>query len=167
MTRSHVLGYSPLQVGLHWGIAALVLFQLLFGESMGEVQRATARGIAVSGTEAGLATAHYWVGIAILALVLLRLVLRLTLKVPAPLETAGRWAARLASAAHVAFYVLLVAVPVTGLLAVYASPSFGGIHELGKPLFIILIGLHAAAALYHQFWLRDGTLRRMLVPGES
>ena len=67
MTRSHVLGYSPLQVGLHWGIAALVLFQLLFGESMGEVQRATARGIAVSGTEAGLATAHYWVGIVLVA----------------------------------------------------------------------------------------------------
>ena len=165
MNRSLVRGYSPLQLVLHWGIAALVLFQLVFGESMGEAQRAAARGTILTGTDATLATAHYWVGIAVLALVLLRLVLRLTRSVPAPMETAGRLAARLAGVAHAAFYVLLVVVPVTGLLAVYVSPEFGDIHEIGKPVFIVLIALHAAAALYHQFWLRDGTLRRMLVPG--
>jgi cytochrome b561 len=27
-----------------------------------------------------------------------------------------------------------------------------------------LIGLHAAAALFHQFWLKDGLLMRMLRP---
>ncbi|BCP55042.1 cytochrome b [Kaistia sp. 32K] len=165
MTGSDVRGYSPLQVGLHWVIALLVLFQLVFGESMSHAQRGALRGTPVSASDAALATAHYWVGIAILILVLLRLALRLTRSTPRPLETAGRLAARLASAAHVAFYVLLVAVPVTGLLAIYVSRSFGGIHELGKPAFIVLIALHAAAALYHQFWLRDGTLRRMVVPG--
>jgi cytochrome b561 len=167
MSRSLVRGYSPLQVGLHWGIAVLVLFQLVFGESMGEVQRAAERGISVTGTDATLATAHYWVGIAILALVLFRLVLRLTRSVPVPAETAGRLAARLARIAHAAFYVLLVVVPLTGLLTIYVSPEFGDIHEFGKPIFIALIALHAAAALYHQFWLRDGTLRRMLVPDAS
>jgi cytochrome b561 len=34
-----------------------------------------------------------------------------------------------------------------------------------KPAFIILIAIHALAALYHQFWLKDGTLKRMLAPG--
>ncbi|HEV7286534.1 MAG TPA: cytochrome b/b6 domain-containing protein [Kaistia sp.] len=71
----------------------------------------------------------------------------------------------LARLTHIAFYVLLVAVPVTGILAYWFIPSLGDVHELGKPAFIVLIALHAAAALWHQFWLRDGLLLRMLKPG--
>jgi cytochrome b561 len=40
----------------------------------------------------------------------------------------------------------------------------GDIHALAKPVFIVLISIHAAAALFHQLWLRDGTLKRMLLP---
>ena len=34
MTTHEKLGYSSIQIALHWSIAALVLFQLIFGESM-------------------------------------------------------------------------------------------------------------------------------------
>jgi len=69
-----------------------------------------------------------------------------------------------AKLSHLAFYVVLVLMPVTGLLAFYVGDPYGDIHELGKPLLIALIALHAFAALYHQFWLKDGTLRRIVVP---
>jgi cytochrome b561 len=69
-----------------------------------------------------------------------------------------------AALSHGAFYVLLIAAPILGLLAYYVGEPFGDLHEICKPLLIILIGLHAAAALFHQLWLKDGTLRRMLVP---
>jgi cytochrome b561 len=39
-------------------------------------------------------------------------------------------------------------------------------HEFGAKALIALIGLHAAAALFHQFVLRDDVLQRML-PGTS
>jgi cytochrome b561 len=70
-----------------------------------------------------------------------------------------------AALSHAAFYALLVAAPILGVLAYYLGKPFGDLHELCKPALIILIGAHAAAALFHQFWLKDGTLRRMLVPG--
>jgi len=35
-------------------------------------------------------------------------------------------------------------------------------HEFGAKALIALIGLHAAAALFHQFVLRDNVLQRML-----
>ena len=82
---------------------------------------------------------------------------------PPPVET-GRAVAILARVSHAAFYVLLIAVPVTGILDFYFHLPTGGLHELDKPLFILLIALHVAATLWHQFIRHDGTLRRMLVP---
>ena len=89
--------------------------------------------------------------------------MRLRLGAPVLKET-NQLLAFFAKAVHWAFYALLVIVPVTGLLAVYANPEIGEIHQLAKPIFIVLIAVHAAAAVFHQFVLRDGTLSRMLVP---
>ncbi len=156
-------GYSGLQISLHWIIASLVLFQLLFGESMTTVVDAAEEGGAVSPQDQFLASSHYWVGLAVLGLVVIRLAVRLVAGAPKAAGATG-WMSTAASVAHWLFYALLVAVPVSGLLAFYVSGDIGDIHSLGKPAFIILILLHAAAAFLHQFVLKDGTLRRMLVP---
>jgi cytochrome b561 len=65
---------------------------------------------------------------------------------------------------HTVFYILLILMPALGLLAYYLGDPYGDLHELGKPILIILIALHLCASLYHQFWLKDGTLQRILVP---
>jgi cytochrome b561 len=151
--------YTLSQIMLHWSIAALVIWQLVFGESMEALEHR-------AGADAGelfLANTHIWFGFAILALVALRIALRLWHGAPAP-EEPNRAAALLARAAHAAFYVLLVAMPVTGILDFYFHLPTGEIHELGKPLFIALIALHVAATAWHALIRRDGTLRRMLVP---
>jgi cytochrome b561 len=163
MTVDVKSGYSGIQITLHWLIALLVLFQLVFGESMTTVVDAAEEGTAVSPADHFLATSHYWVGISVLVLVLLRLVVRLASGAPQPAASSG-WMSRAATATHWLFYLLLVAVPATGLMALYVNDAFGDIHALGKPVFIVLIALHAAAALFHQFFLKDGTLKRMLVP---
>ena len=155
-------GYSGMQITLHWVIALLVLFQLIFGESMGEVGRAVARGETPDATDQFLASAHYWVGIAILALVALRILMRVVQGAPAPIGAGLQLKA--AKAIHAIFYLLLIAVPVTGLLAVYVNEEIGEVHEIGKPLFIAFIVLHALGALFHHFKLKDETLRRMFVP---
>jgi len=71
-----------------------------------------------------------------------------------------------ASASHGLFYLLLLATPILGLLAFYVGDSWGDIHSLAKPAFIVLIAVHAIAAVYHQFWLKDATLTRMMSPVE-
>jgi cytochrome b561 len=156
-------GYSVLQISLHWLVALLVLFQLVFGESMTEMVDAAEEGNTLSPFDQFMGNAHYWVGIAILALVCIRLIVRIATGAPAPVP-GNRLMVLAGEAAHWLFYVLLFAVPVTGLLAIYVNDEFGEIHELAKPAFILLIVLHAGAALYHHFFLKDSTLRRMLVP---
>ena len=158
-------GYAPIQIILHWLIAAIILFQIVFGESMVTATDAAEEGTALSATDAILASAHYWAGISILLLVAVRLVIRLRTGAPEPID-GNPILVFLAKATHWAFYALLVAVPISGLVTVYINPEVGDIHQLAKPAFVILIGLHAAAALFHQFILRDGTLRRMLVPAK-
>ena len=162
VTNARPAGYSALQILLHWFIAALVAFQLLFGESMGEVEEAAERGSSVSGEDQWLADAHYWVGIVILLAAALRLFIRLSRGAPAPVDTG--WSARLANLAHAAFYVLLIAMPITGLMAVYVSEEIGEFHSIGKPVFIILIILHVVGAVYHQLTSDKGVMKRMMSP---
>jgi cytochrome b561 len=157
-------GYSATQIVLHWLVAALVVFQLFFGESMGHVMRAERRGTVPDPTDVTLAGLHYWIGLAILALVGVRLLARWRFGAPEAASEAPNWAVQAARLSHALFYVLLAAAPVTGLLAYYFRYPYGDIHELAKPVFIVLIGIHAAAALWHEFWLKDGTLRRMVLP---
>lgn len=165
MAKTSKTGYSGLQIGLHWIIAALVLFQLIFGESMTAVVDAVDEGGTASSSDQLVGTAHYWVGLAILVLVAIRLAVRIRQGAPAHAPGRAPFTVLAATAMHWGFYGLLFAVPVFGLLAYYFGGSFGDIHALAKPVFIVLIGLHAAAALFNQFVLRDGTLKRMLVPG--
>jgi len=155
-------GYSAPQIVLHWLIALLVLFQLLFGESMGAVRRAARRGVVPDPSDVWLSDMHYWVGLSIIMLVLVRIGARWRFGVPVAVRE--DWTARVARGLHFLFYVLLVATPVTGLLAYYYPSLLGDIHELSKPLFIVLITVHAAAALWHQLWLKDGMLVRMTRP---
>lgn len=166
MSLPRANGYAPIQIGLHWLIAALVLFQLVFGESMVTATDAAEEGTTLGTTDAVLATAHYWVGICVLVLVAVRLAVRLRMGAPAPAE-GNAIMALAAKTTHWLFYILLVAVPVTGLITVYINPEMGEIHQLAKPAFIVLIAIHAGAALFHHFILRDGTLRRMLVPAKT
>lgn len=158
-----VRGYSTIQIGLHWLIAALVLVQLVIGESMAAFVEAAEEGERVSATDANLAGVHYYFGIAILALVAVRLTLRLGRGAP-PAPVANRALELAGRIVHWLFYALLVVAPITGLLGYYFGDPFGEIHELSKSVFIGLIALHVAASLYHQFWLKDGLLWRMLRP---
>ena len=163
MDSTERTGYSTVQILLHWTIAALVIFQLIFGESMGAVADAMRDNITASPTDQQLASLHYWFGIAILALVAIRIGVRLYRGAP-PSNGMSPLAERAAQLAHTLFYLLLIVVPVTGLLGYYLGDPWGDLHTWGKPAFIVLIAIHASAALFHQFWIKDGTLRRMLVP---
>ena len=159
-----VRGYTIYQIGLHWLIAALVFVQLIFGESMTEAIEAAEDGGPVSSLTGNLAGMHYYFGIAILALVAVRLALRLKNGAPPPPTETSRAIELAGSVSHCLFYALLVVVPVTGLLGYYYGDPYGEWHTFAKPVFIGLIALHVAASLYHQFWRKDGLLMRMLKP---
>lgn len=157
-------GYAAVQIALHWAIALLVLFQLLSGGTMTEAGNIFAAGGTPTPFQNNVSNAHYWIGISILALVLVRLVVRIALGAPQPAAGTARWMVVAANGVHHLFYLLLIVTPLLGLAGYYYGDPYADIHAAAKPVFILLIVGHAGAAIFHQFWLKDGTLRRMFVP---
>lgn len=164
---------------LHWTPALLVLALLGLGTAIARME--------LSLSTLWLFSLHKSLGIAVLLLTALRLAWHRVSPPPAPLPAPAPWQTALARAVHRTFYVLLVAIPLSGWIGSGASGLdvivFGGlrlpplvapsiavedaafaVHRLLTRLFAALVLLHAAAAL-HRARAGDGTLRRMLRGG--
>lgn len=159
-----VTGYSRAQISLHWAVALLIIYQLVFGEDMSHAWRAL-RDNPETATSFG-AWVHIIAGILVLILALWRLALRMTRGVPEAPEVESPLIRLAGSLTHGGLYLLMLALPITGLLAWYGGISaLAPLHgELLKLLTIVLIGLHVLGALYHQFVRRDGLMDRMRRP---
>ncbi|MFO1181199.1 cytochrome b [Ottowia sp.] len=169
--------YHPLQIGVHW----LTLLLLIAVYALIEL-----RGIYPKGSAAHdlMKTWHFMLGLTVFALALVRLPLRLALHAPPITPALPAWQDHLAHAMHWALYGFLLVMPLLGWLTLSAKgqpiPFFGlelpaligpdkataknleDIHELIGNVGYALIGLHAAAALWHHYVTRDDTLERML-----
>ena len=167
--------YHPVLVGLHWFLAAFIVLALglgMFG----------LKTIPNSSPHKIEALRSHMIGAGvILTLMVVRLVVRLRSARPEPATTGSAFLDRVAKISHVAFYGLVAGMIVTGLatalLADLPAIVFGGsgaplpesfmafptrvVHGVIAKVFVALIAVHATAALYHQFILRDGLIKRM------
>ncbi|MDP3261908.1 MAG: cytochrome b/b6 domain-containing protein [Tabrizicola sp.] len=152
--------YSRTQIVLHWIIAVLIIGNLIFGEEIGDAYD-TLRDTGVANYDL-MTLGHIGAGVLVLLFGIWRLGLRLRRGVP---ETTGAGSAltdRASAVVHWVFYALILAVPTTGLAAWFGGlHEAADLHELAKPVFIVLIAAHVAGALWHHFWLKDGLLDRM------
>lgn len=155
------LGYSALQIWLHWIVAVLVVFQLIFGEAIsGGFDARVEDGASGYTTQALL---HIAAGVLIGLFMLWRLVQRFGRGVPD--EGAGLQGLA-AKVGHWAFYAILIVAPLVGLAAWFGkSEDIADLHTTVKPVLIVLIAVHVLAALWHHFILKDGLLLRMKRPG--
>jgi cytochrome b561 len=166
--------YSLLSIALHWTMALAIGAAWIIGSLLDGMPRGPDR-VAAQGT-------HALIGLAILALVLPRLLARLTGAQP-PAE-GPRWEQRLGQAGHLLLYALMIALPVTGLaigmsgrgpmpvLGLFEIPnvltSFGmwrtlkNVHEVLSKLLLGVVLLHLMVTLWHAFVRRDGVAARMM-----
>lgn len=152
--------YSRMQIALHWAIAALIGVNYFVSEGMEEVFDANMEGQVSSTTTS---VVHVYVGVAVIALVVLRLILRLVQGVPAAVDSGKPLMDMAAKAVHAALYLLMLAVPVLGAVSWFGGiDATAGLHVLAMNVMMIIVLVHAAAAIFHQFVLRDGVLMRMV-----
>jgi cytochrome b561 len=172
--------YTGVSKTLHWVIALLAFSQLAMGKLF-EVE---------AGEPGSLFFWHTAFGLLVLALMVVRLGWRLTHAVPAQPPTTPGWQQLAARATHLAFYGLLIALPVSGWLLASLdgdAVSFFGLflvpplpvpggeasedlleegHELLGNILLVLSGIHVLAGLKHHYIDRDDVLRRMM-PGSG
>lgn len=169
--------YGSLSISIHW--LMLILFIAVYASI--NLRELYEKG---SDPRELLKTWHFMLGMLVFVLVWLRIAARLSGPTPAIRPEPVNWQQRSAKLVHLALYALMVGMPLTGWLLLSASgkpvPFFGlelpaligtdkelakqikEVHEFVGTLGYYLIGLHAAAALYHHFIKRDNTLTRML-----
>lgn len=169
--------YSTVSLTLHWVTALLVVGQIVL-ISIAEEASGSERGFWMMLHKSGGAT--------ILILTLIRLGWRAANPAIALPAGTPRWQRLAARTTHVLFYIVLLALPLTGWLAGSAAgrgfewyglfdfpllPIGGGrdlartlmdLHEALPKLLYVLLFLHVAGALKHHFVDRDNVLHRMI-----
>lgn len=162
---------------LHWSMAILLPAMMALGFYM--------QALPFSPEKLQLYSWHKWAGVSLFLLVLLRLSWRMLHRPPPLPASMPSWQMRAAHISHVALYVLMLTIPLSGWLMSSAKgvqtvwfgiiplpdllPAnevlgdvLGNVH-LGLNLgLIVLVLLHVAAALKHHFIDRDPGLVRML-----
>jgi cytochrome b561 len=163
--------YSSLTIAIHWLTALFVLAAWFTAEGGPNVR-------------SNPPLLHFTLGLAVLLLVVPRLLARWMGATPRGEDPQSRWLELAARLGHSVLYLLLIALPLSGWYAashlgipvsflgigvpsltapVQGAPGLiAELHENGGTVILILAGLHALIALWHQFILRDGVLGRMI-----
>lgn len=177
--RNGVHGYGLVTKSLHWSMVLAILTQFVVGFSMDAGDRGRGRGRGRgSGDGPGrgrggggyepfggnhLLTVHVILGGTILALAVIRLVWRVATPLPPWATTLTAGERTLAHWTERALYVLMFAIPLTGLWLVIADDDDARWpHVLTHIAFFVVFVLHVSLVLKHQMLDRDRLLRRML-----
>lgn len=175
--QPHTRRYDNLMVILHWviavGIVALAGIELMRHEfPKGSLMRE------------GLKPIHQPLGTLLFALILVRVSWRVTFARLPDVHSGRVWSIIAAGLVHLALYGAMLALPLLGLIYVFGSGKSVdfGLFTLALPLkevfgsyaksarslhetlgvgILLLSFLHAAAALFHHYVLKDGLLDRM------
>ncbi len=168
--------YTATAKGLHWLMAILLFGLLALGFYMSDLP--------LSPQKLKLYSWHKWAGVTAFLLVALRLLWRAAQRPPALPDSMSKILQRASQAGHLALYLLMIAIPVSGWLmssakgfqtvwfGVLPIPDLiGRNRELGDLLALVhqalalllaaLVAGHVAAALKHHFFDQIDILTRM------
>ena len=189
--------YTKTAIILHWLIAIFIALMFVLGWYMAELPKEAPKQMAYDLFDLGVFTwqlaeeasprtfyfnLHKSLGLTVLALIVLRILWRITHTPPATLSSYKAIEKKVATATHHSLYLLMLAVPVTGLIMAinskYGVKWFGidviaGLdnkpvrdffectHEFVGIVLLVLIGIHLLGALKHKFIDKDDTMSRM------
>ncbi|EUJ11657.1 cytochrome B561 [Methylophilaceae bacterium 11] len=189
--------YTKTAIVLHWLIAIAIFAMFALGWYMSELPKEGPKQMGFDLFDLGIYTwqlseeatlrtfyfnLHKSIGVTLLALVIFRLLWRITHKPPALLSSYSAFERKLATGAHHLLYLLMVVLPVSGLLMTlyskYGLKWFGleflpGLdnkdlrdvfkesHEIIGIVILVVIAIHILGALKHKFIDKDTTLQRM------
>ena len=175
--------YTKVAITLHWLIGIAIIAMLVMGVMLEDIPDEY-KFIAYQ--------THKSIGLTILILSFVRLFWRLSHRAPALPATMAKWEIIVSKITHVAFYVLMIGLPLSGWALVSASPrniptlwfgvfewphlpilsdvvdkkgvsdSFAELHESLANITIALLALHIGGALKHHFIAKDEVLSRMI-----
>ena len=190
--------YTKMAKVLHWLIAIGIFAMFALGWYMTDLPKEAPKQMAYDLFDWGIYTwqvseeisprsfyfnLHKSIGVTIFALILFRILWRISHKPPALLATYKAWERKLATGAHHTLYLLMVALPLSGVIMAVASKygikwfglefiggldnkplreAFKEVHEIVGIVILVVVSVHILGALKHKFIDKDDTLKRMM-----
>lgn len=189
--------YTKTAVVLHWLIAIGIFGMFALGWFMSDLPKEAPKQMAYDLFNWGIYTwqlaegasprtfyfnLHKSIGVTLFALIVIRILWRITHKPPALLSSYKAWERKLATGAHHLLYLLMIALPVSGvIMATYSKYGikwfgipfikgldntpmrevFETVHETIGIVVLVVLVLHIGGALKHKFIDKDETMKRM------
>jgi cytochrome b561 len=167
--------YPRPMIYLHWLLTVLILMSLIGGKVLLESTPNSDPG------KVSLLGGHMVLGMVILVLMLVRVGLRLRGPLPPDANADQPLLSLAGKAGHGGLYLLIFGMCLSGLALSVAAGLPGNVfgnsgeplpadfhaftaraaHGLMASLLILLVAVHVAAALWHQFGRKDGLMNRM------
>lgn len=173
--RNGAHGYGLVSKSLHLLVVVAIAAQLLVGYLLDgdesgrgrgrgrgeESGRGRGRGGGYEPFADGLLTVHDVLGVTILVLATARLLWRLSTPLPRWAPTLSHFERALAHWSERALYLLMFAIPASGLLLVAADDDNSlGFYVASHIAFFVVLALHVGLVLEHELVNRNGLLRR-------
>lgn len=189
--------YTKTAVILHWLIAIGIFAMFALGWYMSELPKDAPKQIAYDLFDWGIYTwqlseqasprtfyfnLHKSIGVTLLGLIIIRVLWRITHRPPALLSSYKAWERKLATGTHHLLYLLMIAMPVSGLIMAVSSKygvkwfgmdfiggldntplreAFKEVHEVIGAIILLVLILHILGALKHKLIDKDDTMKRM------
>jgi cytochrome b561 len=175
--------YGHVAIALHWLVAVLIIWGFGLGWIMTDIHGFTP-------TKLRYFSWHKWIGVTVFALILFRIIWRV--RTPAPMlpATMHSWERFAAHLGHMALYLLMVTVPVSGYLyssaagiqvvylGVVPLPTVIGadmqtaailrtVHKVLDYALLAVVAVHVLAVFKHQVIDRQRILSRILPFGST
>lgn len=190
--------YTKTAIILHWLIALGIFGMFALGWFMSELPKEAPEQMSYDLFNLGIVTwdlakeasprsfyfnLHKSIGITLLALIVIRILWRISHKPPALPASLKAWESKLSTAAHHLLYLLMFMMPVSGLVMAVSSKYgvkwfgikllagldskplrdiFHETHEIIGIILVLIIILHILGALKHKFIDKDDIMKRML-----
>ena len=177
-TRNTTSSYGWVSISIHWIMAILLIGMYFVGDYMVELTY----------YDPLYHTLPFWhksIGLLLGFALLFRLIWNFSNPKPAAIKSAPNFTHLLAKLGHLALYGLLIVLIISGYLISTAKgqgievfgwfeiPALladneqrgeiaGEVHEIAATLFMLLVAVHALAAIFHHVYWKDNTLTRML-----
>lgn len=189
--------YTKTAIILHGFIALGIFIMLGLGWYMHDIPKDAAKQSAFDLFDLGIYTwnlaeaasprtfyfnLHKSIGVTLFALILFRVFWRITHRPPPMLPSLKAWERKLATGAHHLLYLLMVAMPLSGLMMAINSKYgvvwfgidlidgldnkdlrelFKEVHEIIAITLVVVVIVHIIGALKHKFIDKDDTMKRM------
>ena len=154
--------YNKFHILIHWLVVIVILLQMNTGDKIAlEFLALRNEGIKNDGNTSN-SQIHILGGFLLILLMAIRIFLRIKFGVPAPTRKTNDLLKFLSTLVHLGIYLILFAIPITGLLAFSTvNVELGIAHKILVNVLYIFVIIHLIGVAYHQLFLADNIMERI------